>query len=235
MNETEEYLESAADEYTVKNDYTGRCSMEIKQKTSNYEKMKDEMAGAFLQYDQERMIRKFGLEHDGAFLYLRCLNRHYRINRQNGQVSWSEDAFRTEEKADYNEAMTIYDVLCCSGEDCHPAHEWVNVKSLSSVRGGTLEKGSDFFHNAGKYFEGKADALSRACEKLGGKRLEKGDAAYELPLFPFLSTIVRFWDSDEEFPASLQILVDKNILDYMHYETLMFAISHLLNRLKEEM
>ena len=46
-----------------------------------------------------------------------------------------------------------------------------------------------------------------------------GDAAYELSLFPFLPLILRFWDSNE---------------DYMHYETLMFAISHLLNRLKDE-
>ena len=47
--------------------------------------------------------------------------------------------------------------------------------------------------------------------------------------------ILRFWESDDEFPASLQILVDKNILDFMHYETLMFAMSHVLRRLKEEM
>ena len=47
--------------------------------------------------------------------------------------------------------------------------------------------------------------------------------------------ILRFWDSDEEFPATLQLLVDKNILDYMHYETLMFALSYLLDRLKSEM
>lgn len=53
-------------------------------------------------------------------------------------------------------------------------------------------------------------------------------------MFPFLPLILRFWDSDEDFLASLQILVDENILDYMHYETLMFAISHLLNRLKDE-
>lgn len=46
---------------------------------------------------------------------------------------------------------------------------------------------------------------------------------------------MRFWEADEEFPASLQILVDKNILDYMHYETLMFALTHLFRRLKEEM
>ena len=131
--------------------------------------------------------------------------------------------------------MTIYDVLCYSREGCRLAHEWVNVKSLSGVRGGTLEKGSDFFQNAGACFDGKTDALIRACEKLQGKKLEKGDATYELRLFPFLPMILRFWESDDEFPASLQILVDKNILDFMHYETLMFAISHVLRRMKEEM
>ena len=36
-------------------------------------------------------------------------------------------------------------------------------------------------------------------------------------------------------PASLQILADRNTLDYMHYETLMFALTHLFSRLKEEM
>ena len=40
---------------------------------------------------------------------------------------------------------------------------------------------------------------------------------------------------DDEFPASLQILADRNTLDYMHYETLMFALTHLFSRLNEEM
>lgn len=208
--------------------------MEIKQRISNYEKMKNDMAGVFLQYDQEKMIQKFGLAHDESHLYISCLERKYRIDRRSGQVSWSEDGFQTEEKADYNEAMTIYDVLCCSKEDCRLAHKWVNIGNLSTVQGGTLKKESSFFQNAGKDFAGKTDAFIRACENLGGKKREKGDAAYELSLFPFLPLILRFWDSDEDFLASLQILVDENILDYMHYETLMFAISHLLNRLKDE-
>lgn len=208
--------------------------MKMKQRISNYEKMKNEMADAFLQYDQEKMIRKFGLDNDGGFLYIWFLNRKYRIDRLTGQVSWSEDDFRTEEMADYNEAMTIYDVLCYSKENCHLAYEWVNVESLGSVQGGTLEKGGGFYKSAGEYFTGKTDALSRACEKLGGKKAEKGDTAYELQMFPFLPMILRFWDADEDFPASLQILVDKNILDYMHFETLMFALGHILNRLREE-
>jgi hypothetical protein len=197
--------------------------------------MRDAMADVFLQYDQSAMIRKFGLEHDAAYLYVVFVNRRYRIDRRSGKVSWSGDGFRTQENADYNAAMTIYDVLCCSKADCCLAHEWVSVGSLSGIRGGTLGKGSNFFQDAGKPFSGQTQALARACEALGGKRLERGDVAYALALFPFLPVSLRFWDGDEEFPASLQLLVDRNILDYMHYETLMFALSHMLERLCSEM
>ena len=32
----------------------------------------------------------------------------------------------------------------------------------------------------------------------------------------------------------MQVLVDRNTLDYLHYETLMLALSHLMLRLEEE-
>lgn len=201
---------------------------------SNYEKMKNNMAIRFLQYNQEDMIQKFDLEHDEMYLYIFFVGRIYRINRVSGSVSWLNDSFHTEEKADYNETMTIYDVLCYSKENCHIANEWVNIRSLSAVHGGSLAKIGDFFENAGKYFEGKTKQLSYACEALLGRKLNKGDVAYELDMFSFLPIVLRFWDSDEEFNASLQILVDRNILDYMHYETVMFAVTHVLNRLKNE-
>ena len=136
------------------------------------------MAGAFLKYDQEAVIRKFDLKYDETYLYLDLLSRAHRISRKTGQVTWSEDGFQTENPADYNAAMTIYDVLCYSKKDCRLAHEWVNTASLSSIQGGTLAKGSDFFQTAGQQFDGRTAALSRACESLGGEKREKGDAAY---------------------------------------------------------
>lgn len=209
--------------------------MKIEGRTSNYEVMKHNMADVFLQYDQEKMIRTFGLGHDEQYLYICFLARQYRINRLNGRVSWSEDDFQTEEEADYNVVMTLYDVLCSPKAACALSHEWVNVGSLCAVKGGTLEKGNDFFQHAGNEFDGKTQALARACEALQGKKKGRGDVSYELPLFPFLPILLCFWDSDEEFSASLQIFVDKNTLDYMHYETLMFAVSHVLGRIKDEM
>ena len=80
-----------------------------------------------------------------------------------------------------------------------------------------------------------AAALACACERLKEIKAGKGVVAYQIPVFDFLPVIFQFWNSDEDFAASLQLLVDKNILDYMHYETVWFAMSHLLSRIKEEM
>ena len=191
------------------------------------------MANIFLQYDQEIMIKKFSLEHDPNWLSLTFVNRIYRINRQTGNVQWSNDAFETVYEADYNEAMTIYDVLCYSKDGCHLANEFVNINSLSTIRTGNLSQNSGFFQSTADSFHGKSLKLHNACIALSGKELDKGDVAFELKLFSFLPIIIRFWEADDEFPTSLQILVDRNILDYMHYETLMFALTHLFHRIKE--
>ena len=131
--------------------------------------------------------------------------------------------------------LFIYDVLCYSKDRCHLSHEFININSLSSVRTGNLSTSSGFFQNTADFFNGKTVELRNACIALSGKELEKGDVAFKLNLFPFLPIIIRFWEADDEFPASLQILADRNTLDYMHYETLMFALTHLFSRLNEEM
>ena len=202
---------------------------------SNYEKMKHAMAAAFLHYDQEKMIRKFSLQTDRDFLYITFLNRPYRIDRASGRVQWLDDSFETQHEADYNEAMTIYDVLCNAKDDSYLAGNFVNINALTGLQTGNISKNVSFFQQTADFFQRQTQQLARACEALSGVKLEHGDAAYRLDLFPFLPVILRFWDADEEFPPSLQILVDQNTLEYMHYETLMFALGHLFQRLKEEM
>lgn len=201
------------------------------ERISNYEKMKHEMAGAFLRYDQKQMIRRFSLETDAHYLYIPFVGRNYRIDRHTGMVQQVDGA--TTQDADYNEAMTIYDVLCYAKADCRPAGTFVNMNGLSSVQTGSLARSRSFFQKTIDFFQGKPALLARACKALGGTEEKGGDVAFRIDMFPFLSMILRFWDADDEFTASLQILVDKNILEYMHYETMMFAIGHVMGRLKE--
>lgn len=198
---------------------------------SNYEIMQSQMAVAFLSYDQEKMRQNFGLDRDDTFLYMDFVGRNYRIDRKTGVVMWQgADVWHM---ADYNEAMTIYDVLCYGKQGCKAAGKMVNLANLSAIKGGSLQKSGGFFKDSGKFFTGKAEKLAVAYEKLGGVADGVGDVGYALQMFPFLPVAVHFWDADEDFPASLQILVDANILDFMHYETVMFAVGHMIERLKQ--
>ena len=93
-------------------------------KKDNYIEMHNQMRTHFLSYDQEEMIRKFSLKADEEYLYIRFCAREYRIGRQTGIAQWSEDGFQTCTEGDYNESMTIYDVLCCSKPDCRLSGEF---------------------------------------------------------------------------------------------------------------
>ena len=50
-----------------------------------------------------------------------------------------------------------------------------------------------------------------------------------------LSASVCFWEKDVDFPEKLMFYWDRNILLYMHYETVWFAASSIVRELKERM
>jgi hypothetical protein len=90
------------------------------------------------------------------------------------------------------------------------------------------------FSDAARYFDEHAEAFSAVCEKLGGARKQPGDISYSFTLFDELPVWLQLWRGDDEFPAKLTLLWDKNVTQYVHYETLYSAASMLFSRLKEE-
>lgn len=70
---------------------------------------------------------------------------------------------------------------------------------------------------------------------MGGVSGGKGDVTYRVPMFPFPDVMLQYWDSDDEFPAPLQLFVDDRMTDFMHCETVWLALSHMMARLKELM
>lgn len=197
---------------------------------NNYETMKLQMRDEFLKYDQAAMIGKFGLRSDDENLYITFFGTEYTVDRRTGDVRSQRG------EAGYNEAMTIYDVLCWSKPHCKASGRMVNMSSLSTIQGGSMKReGDGLFGRYEVEFDQKDAALSAACAKLGGVPEGKGDVAYRIPMFPFLDVMLQYWDSDDEFPASLQPFVDERMTDFMHYETVWFALSHMLERIKELM
>ncbi len=201
---------------------------------SNYDITRDSTRQLFLGYDQEAMIRKFSLAHDGQYLYLPFVGRDYRVGRRTGVVEWSGDGFRTAHEAGFNEALSICDALCCSKTDCRLSGRFCTVNQLK----GTVQSsqvGDGMFQPVAGRFDGRADQLKRACAALGGVPEGRGDAAFRLYPFSFLPVLLQFWASDEDFPASLTLLWDENTLDFIHYETTYYVAGHLFQRLLELM
>ena len=205
-------------------------------KQNNYETMRDQMRPYFLTFDQQEMIRKFNLDYDEEYLYIRFCGRDYRIGRMTGIVEWSEDAFVSNTEGDYSESMTIYDVLCYSKPDCCLSGEFASSSSLKgTVYTGMNAGNGKASTRVGNFFNESMEKLERACVALAGIPEGKGDIAYRIPLFDFLPLRFSFWQADEDFPAEVKMLWDSNILSYMHYETIWFAAGHLLGRIEEIM
>ena len=207
----------------------------MEERISNYEITKRRVQKDFLKYDQEKMIQKFALKADENYLYITFIGHSYRICRKSGYLEWSEDNFVTCVEGDFNEALTIYDLLCDSKENCHAANDFINLNSLSTLQSSSKKLGDGLFHGEDKIFDHKEELFGNVCEKLGGIKAGKGDVAYELPLFDFLPCRIQFWNSDDEFDAQLQIFMDKNVLKFIRYETVWYAVSHLMKRLIEEL
>lgn len=201
---------------------------------SNYEIMRNQMRNEFIKYDQTKMIQKYSLKHDFEYLYLDFVQRQYRINRKNGTVEWADDSLSNWMEADYNESMTIYDVLCYAKNTARLSG---NFCSFSMLKGTvkSFAPGNNMFQSAADYFNGKVKELAAACEILGEKTDIKGDVAAKIYPFSFMPVILQYWEADDEFPANLKFMYDENILEYMHYETIFFMTGHLIERIKDTM
>ncbi len=205
---------------------------------SNYEKQVYIARSLFLDYDQNEMIRKFSLKHDEQYLYIELLDAQYRISRAGGEIEYCRNRGENRDVKeyriclDYQVVMTICDVLCHSDRLPVLAHEWCPLHALQVTMS---SPGADTFTRSyAKLFSGNTDRLLQACRYLGGQKPEitaGADVCWQFDLFPFFPVQLRFWDGDEEFEPKIQLLWDRNTLDFMHFETVYYVLGHLLERL----
>lgn len=200
----------------------------------NYDLQVDIARKIFLQHDQETLIRKFGLEADGQYLYLTYLNTPCRISRTTGAVEeYLQD--RWQECRQYSCVMTVYDLLCHHKGQMPPQllGQWCTVGTF--VVTGVTET-QTFTKKFAAVFDGHRDKLKAACEALGGTlqpRMAGADLTCRFQVTPFFPVLLQFWESDEEFPPKLLILWDRNTDSFMHFETTFYLQGDLLSRLEK--
>lgn len=202
-------------------------------RTGNYEISKKEAMKVFLKYDQQELIDKFSLEHDEQYLYGTLIGRRCRIDRRTALVETGRDDFQTVREANFEEALSLFDLICYGNTDICPLGEWALINSLPG-KPRTVGVDTDYLKKYADIFARNESGFRKACEALGGKSVKFGDSGYEIPIFRKLSVIVQFYAADEDFPAQLTVLWDKNSLRYLRYETTFYIVNLLMARIMEE-
>lgn len=186
----------------------------------------------FTSYDPSRIAGILGLTFDEEYLYLTYFQTPYRLTLATGRLEKQEDEKWTDHLF-FNETMAIYHLLWYTKDYPMLSDVWVPSHVLDKVvsRSGSLP--DPLLTPFAKKFEGKRNLLDEICQKAGGKKMEKGDLAYEFEAFPRVRLRMVFWDADEDFPAQVQILVDKKVTDYIHFETVGCLISDLFEKIEK--
>ena len=200
---------------------------------SNYDLQVDIGKRIFLEHDQRLLIGKFSLDADGQYIYLTYLNTPCRISRTSGGIE-EFVCGKWRECRDFSTVMTIYDLLCHHKGATAPVLEnaWCTVGTF--VITGVTET-QTFTGKYAKLFDGHLEKLQQACGKLGGSlqpRMAGADLTCRFQVTPFFPVLLRFWESDEEFPPKLTLLWDRNTIQFMHFETTFYLQGDLLERLK---
>jgi len=195
----------------------------------NYQISRDRAQSYFLNFDQQKIISFWKLRHDEAFLYVSFFSREYRIGRHDGRVFRHDGS-----EAGFEEVLSIFDFLCHEGEQKVLCGRWAPVNSLDGM-GATAGVGTAFHTGISAVFDQDPAAFRAACEALGGEAVAMGDIGYRFPVFGDFSVILKFYRSDEDFPASATILWDANTLQFLFYETTFYIAGFLLKSIAATM
>ena len=194
----------------------------------NYRRSRDRAQAYFLNFDLQSIIEKWNLPVEGDRLTVEFFGREYTICCSTGMVLRPDGT-----QAEHNEVLTIFDLLCHEGEKTVNG-VFATVNNLKGLPKGA-GVGTDFHTKTAAVFDRDPDAFRNACLALGGQPVEMGDMGFRFPMFGPLSVILKFYHSDEEFPASVTLLWEENILQFLYYETVFYAAGFLLESIIKQM
>ena len=192
---------------------------------NNYEKMQEAARLRFLEYEFEKLCTHPAIVAEERGLTFHFLGQECYVNRETGVI------FIQGRKANFTESLTVYDWLCDRKPDAVAANEFCAINSLPGVlvSGGTLGlNGNAVAPLIAKNLAG----FMEICNSMGGRQVPGADLAVVLYPLPDLPMLLKFYEADEEFPASVSLLWDRNILRFLRYETVYYLAGCLLERFR---
>jgi hypothetical protein len=154
------------------------------------------------------------------------------------EVLFSKDTILLDsaEPEDPRDQILLYNYVASGGRR-RPDGDWIGLESLpnsiSKVK--TLETYCE--NRLADLFTGKApDHILAHNRKMGGipEPDTTASLAIIIPVLPLVPQYLLFWDQEPEdgFGARVKLLFDRNVLDYLDLESLVFSAERLADRLE---
>ncbi len=190
----------------------------------NYAVARQAAEARFCQYDHDKILQNPYVFRQSNQICTTFFSEAVRVGLETGRITVGEHL------ADFCETLTIFDWMCDRKEGAQAAWKFCPVNSLPGVllSGGTLVM--NFGALAAKIDKAPERFLA-ACKAMGGRPIPLGDIGMELMAFPDLPMQIKFYHADEEFPASMTLLFDRNTLQFIRYETVYYLAGCLRSRL----
>jgi len=150
-------------------------------------------------------------------------------------LSKSQILINGREPEDPRDQILLYNYVYSSGAD-PPCGIWTGLESLPNSISKIKTLATYCENRLAQLFAGQpSDTIFSLCAQLGGKSVQNSSttAAAIIPVLPRLPQQLLFWDEEPEdgFDARIKILFDKNVLDYLDLESLVFSSERMADRL----
>lgn len=186
----------------------------------------------FLTYEVENLLKNPGVTSWEKGVQTTFFSLPVHLNRTTGSIMLIDGEKETE--CDFSPTLSILDYVCDRKTSAIAANVFCPVTSLPGVFVG----GSGLVMKNGALedrIERDPPAFQKACESLGGVATGAGDMGYRLHIFPDLCMELKFYFADEDFPPQLTFLWDKNILQFVRYETVYYIAGCIARELCSRM
>ena len=196
-------------------------------KPNNYEISLQAAMKRFCSYDMTVLSQKMGVTDRGEYLQTRFFGMETKINKTTGAVTVDG------QPADFCEALSVFDWLCDGKPGAKASGAFCPVSSLPGV----LVRDSGLMMKASQLSESihrNPEEFCKKCRKMGGKMVNIGDIGAEIEIFPGLPMEMKFYFGDDEFSPEIIFLWDKNILQFVRYETVYYIAACLQKQLRAE-
>ena len=198
----------------------------------NYAKMRQDAVDRFLTYKIENLLKNPGVSSWEKGVKTTFFSRPVYLDHTEGSILLIDGEKKKE--CDFSPTLSILDYVCDRKPSAIAANTFCPVGSLPGVFVG----GSGLVMKNGSLeqrIQEDPAAFQRACESLGGVATGAGDMGYRLHIFPDLCMELKFYFADEDFPPQLTFLWDKNILQFVRYETVYYIAGCLAREFRSRM